>query len=110
MAKVVQQDDVDMVLHTHRSWCDFGNYESIGKQQAADGKCLATHHPLLKAMLNIQPSGQFLLVQVRSALLKYLVVLSPRQVMGTLDGQECDFDVQIGSKFLCVYLCSQRIL
>lgn len=70
MAKVVQQDDLDMVLNTHRSWCDFGNYESIGKQQAADGKCLATHHPLLKATLNLQPSGQFLLVQVRSALLK----------------------------------------
>ena len=70
MAPSVDQSSLDLLLQSNLSWCQLGAYETISKSQAADGKCLAEHHLLLKALLDLQPAGQLLLTQVRSSVLK----------------------------------------
>eukprot|EP00438_Fugacium_kawagutii_P017597 Skav213573 [mRNA] locus=scaffold1790:111160:111927:+ [translate_table: standard] len=68
--QLVDQQALDLLLHSNQSWSHFGAYETISKSQAADGKCLADHYLLLKALLDLQPGGQLLLTQVRSSVLK----------------------------------------
>ena len=70
MAPSVDQSSLDLLLQSNQSWCQLGAYETISKSQAADGKCLADHYLLLKALLDLQPGGQLLLTQVRSSVLK----------------------------------------
>lgn len=70
MAPLVEQQALDLLLHSNQSWSHLGAYESISKAQAADGKCVAEHHLLLSALLDLQPGGQLLLTQVRSSVLK----------------------------------------
>lgn len=70
MAPVVDQNALDLLLQSNQSWSQLGAYETISKPQAADGKSLADHYPLLKALLDLQPSGLLLLTQVRTSVLK----------------------------------------
>lgn len=70
MAPLVDQNSLDLLLQSNQSWSQLGAYETISKPQAADGQSLAEHYPLLKALLDLQPAGQLLLTQVRTAVLK----------------------------------------
>ena len=73
----VEQEALDEALRKHQSWAHVGAYESLSKAQAANGDELAKHFDLLKCLLHIQPKGELLLTQVRSAIVK-VVTLTPK--------------------------------
>ena len=73
----VDQEVLDQALKQHQSWVNVGAYETLSKAQAANGDELAKHFDLLQCLLHIQPKGELLLTQVRSAIVK-VVTLTPK--------------------------------
>lgn len=68
----VDQGLLDSVFKNNKSWVYVGAYETVSKSQAANGDELANHFALLQSLLHLQPKGELLLTQVRSAMLKVL--------------------------------------
>ena len=68
----VDQGLLDSVFKNNKCWVNLGAYETVSKSQAANGDELANHFALLQSLLHLQPKGELLLTQVRSAMLKVL--------------------------------------
>ena len=67
---VDQEEVLDQALRQRQSWAHVGAYETLSKVQAANGDELAKHFDLSQCLQNIQPKGELLLTQVRSAIVK----------------------------------------